>query len=57
MSPALAGRAGGGNLLPGSLGEGSPDLLRAQISQALQDNPEEVRRLFGKWIESEKGTK
>jgi flagellar M-ring protein FliF len=51
---ALAGApAGGGHLLPGAAGE-DPALLRAQITHALQENPEEVKRLFLKWVESEK---
>ncbi len=49
---ALAG-GGGGNLLPASV-EANPDVLRAQITRALQDNPDEVKRLFLTWIESEK---
>jgi hypothetical protein len=48
----LAG-GGGGNLLPASV-EANPDVLRAQITRALQDNPDEVKRLFLTWIESEK---
>jgi len=32
-----------------------PELLRAQITSALHENPEEVKRLFLKWVESEKG--
>ena len=52
--PQLEGQlAGTGNLLPGA--EANPDLLRAQITHALQSNPEEVKRLFLGWIESEKG--
>ena len=47
--------AGAENLLPASVGEVDPDMLRSRISRALQDNPEEVKRLFLSWVESEKG--
>jgi flagellar M-ring protein FliF len=33
-----------------------PDLLRARITNALQENPEEVKRLFLTWVGSERGT-
>lgn len=46
--------AASGRLLPAAA-EGNPDLLRAQITKALRDNPEEVKRLFLSWVESEKG--
>jgi len=41
-------------MLP-SGGETNLELLRARITRALQDNPEEVKRLFMNWIESGKG--
>lgn len=50
---ALAG-ASEGNLLPGGA-EVSPDLLRSRITRALQENPEEVKRLFMSWVENEGG--
>ncbi|MCD6304048.1 MAG: flagellar M-ring protein FliF [Planctomycetes bacterium] len=53
---AAAGTAGGAALLPGAAGgEANTDALKAQITRALQDNPEEVKRLFLSWIESDKG--
>lgn len=51
--PAIEGQpAGAGHLLPGA--EANPERLRAQITDALRNNPEEVKRLFLGWIESEK---
>ena len=32
-----------------------PQVLRARITRALQENPEEVKRLFMNWVESDKG--
>lgn len=52
---ALAGQAGGGNLLPGASPEANAELLKAQITNALQENPEEVKRLFLSWVNSDKG--
>ncbi len=53
---ALEGNVdGAGNLLPAGAPEGGSEFLRAQISQALQNNPEEVKRLFQNWVGSEKG--
>ena len=52
---ALEGNTeGAGNLLPAA-SEGGSEFLRAQISQALQNNPEEVKRLFQNWVGSGKG--
>ena len=51
---ALPGAAGGGLLTAGA-GEGDAEVLKSQITQALQDNPDEVKRLFLSWVESEKG--
>ena len=45
----------GYHLLPGAVGGVDPALLRAQITNALQNNPDEVKRLFLSWAESEKG--
>ena len=53
-TPALAGAAGSGNLLPGDRGEVDPDRLRAHITRALRENPDEVKRLFLAWVDSEK---
>lgn len=51
---ALEGAAGAtAGLLPA--GEASGEMLKAQITKALQDNPEEVKRLFLSWIDSGKG--
>ena len=51
---AALGAAGAtAGLLPAAA-EGDSDVLRAQITKALQDNPEEVKRLFLTWIDSEK---
>ena len=36
--------------------QADPQLLRAQITRALQDNPDEVKRLFLSWVEAEKET-
>ena len=54
LSGGSAGQLTGGTmgLLPG--GETNPDVLRAQITKALQDNPEEVKRLFLSWVDSDK---
>jgi flagellar M-ring protein FliF len=53
---AGAALAGGGGILslpPGA--ESDPALLRSRITAALQENPEEVKRLFLAWVEGEKG--
>jgi len=53
--PALAAaEAGGGNLLTGDRSEPDADHLRAHITRALRENPEEVKRLFLAWVDSEK---
>lgn len=57
-APALPGAPAGQaeNLLPvGQGGEIDPHALRASITNALQENPEEVKRLFLSWVENEKG--
>lgn len=52
---ALEGVSGGStNLLTGSPAEMDPRLLRAHITKALQENPDEVKRLFLSWVENEK---
>lgn len=60
---ALAGAAMGGTAALAGAGAAAlsaesqmdPNLLRARITRALQDNPEEVKRLFTNWVESDKG--
>lgn len=51
---ALEGQSSAG-LLGGGEAELNPEMLRARISHALQENPEEVKRLFLSWAESDKG--
>ena len=53
-APALASNGSAGRMLPAGLDGSDPERLRAHISQALQENPEEVRRLFMSWAKSEK---
>jgi len=52
LQSQAAGHAG---LLPHEAQSIGPDALRRQITQALQENPDEVKRLFLSWVESEKG--
>jgi len=54
---ALEGRAATqGAMLPGGEDAAAdPNVLRAHISRALQDNPDEVKRLFLTWAEGRKG--
>ena len=47
--------AGAGGLLPGEATELDPSALRARITSALQENPEEVKRLFLSWVSNEQG--
>ena len=55
-APALEGQASPlAGMLPGQQVEVNAQALRGQITRALQDNPEEVRRLFLRWAESGKG--
>ena len=55
-APALAGQtAGGGKFLPAATAGLDPEALRAHITHALQENPEEVKQLFLNWAEGEKG--
>ena len=37
------------------VGEENPEQLRSRITRALQENPDEVKRLFLDWVESGKG--
>ena len=46
--------AGGAQLALSAGGNENPDMLRARITRALQDNPEEVKRLFLNWVQTEK---
>ena len=54
--PALSGAAvaGAGPALAVAEGSMDPQVLRARITRALQENPEEVKRLFVNWVESDK---
>jgi flagellar M-ring protein FliF len=52
---AGAALAGGGTLALPPGAESDPALLRSRITAALQENPEEVKRLFLAWVEGEKG--
>jgi len=55
-SAALEGLgAGGGNLLPAPESRADQEMLKARITRALQNNPDEVKRLFLSWVEGEKG--
>ena len=52
---ALASQAPGADkLLPADTTATDPQLLRTRITHALQENPEEVKRLFLSWVEGEK---
>ena len=43
------------HLLTAAAGGASRDALRDQITRALQDNPDEVKRLFLSWVEGDQG--
>ncbi|MFP4107324.1 MAG: flagellar basal-body MS-ring/collar protein FliF [Phycisphaerae bacterium] len=50
------GQAGADRMLPNAGHSGDdPDLLRSSIASALQENPEEVKRLFLSWVDNERG--
>lgn len=53
-TPVLEGQTSGaaGNYLPAGV---DPNALRSRITTALQENPEEVKRLFLSWVEGEGG--
>jgi flagellar M-ring protein FliF len=52
--PQLAGQGvASDHMLPGA--GANPEVLRSQITNALQNNPEEVKKLFLHWIESKQG--
>jgi flagellar M-ring protein FliF len=53
---AALNAGGTAGALPGPSGlEGDANLLRSRISSALQENPDEVKRLFATWAEGERG--
>lgn len=52
---SITSQMGGMASLPGGEPEMDPDMLKGRISRALQENPEEVKRLFLNWVETEKG--
>ncbi|HUT61435.1 MAG TPA: flagellar basal-body MS-ring/collar protein FliF [Phycisphaerae bacterium] len=52
---ALPGQAAASERLLPAAGEVDPAMVRARISRALAENPEEVKRLFLTWVEGEKG--
>ena len=55
-APALEGQPSPlAGMLPGQQAEVNVQALRGQITRALQKNPEEVKRLFLRWVESGKG--
>jgi len=49
------GGEGNAGFLPGETGVSEPLLLRRQIAHALENDPERVRQLFTRWIESNGG--
>ena len=53
--PAVEGAAPRSDRLLAAAQTGDPEVLRTQITQALQDNPDEVKRLFLSWVETEQG--
>jgi flagellar biosynthesis/type III secretory pathway M-ring protein FliF/YscJ len=54
--PAGAGTGAVAGALPPAAGfDGDPALLRGRITEALQQNPDEVKRLFANWAEGERG--
>lgn len=56
VAAALEGQpAGAERLLPVSGVGVDSEILRTRITHALQENPEEVKRLFLSWVEGEKG--
>jgi flagellar M-ring protein FliF len=49
------GASAGGEMAAAGAGETDPERIRSRIARALQDNPEEVKRLFLSWVDTEKG--
>ena len=52
---ALPAGAIAGALPPAAGLDGDPALLRSRITEALQQNPDEVKRLFATWADGERG--
>jgi len=50
---ALPGEVTGEGEQVGPRSQLDPDLLRTQITHALEDNPDEVKQLFLSWVESQ----
>jgi hypothetical protein len=50
-APALPGGGPGAFLLPSGAPAAEPGLIRRQIAQALQQDPEQVRQMFRTWIQ------
>ena len=53
--PAVEGQVPQSDRLLAAAQTGDPEVLRGQITQALQENPDEVKRLFLSWVENEQG--
>ena len=51
----LAGAEGPAGLLPAEAGASEPLVLRRQISNALQRNPDQVKQVFSSWLEDREG--
>ncbi len=47
----LAGVEGAAGFLPAGAGGAEPLMLRKQIAETLQNNPEQARQLFAGWLE------
>ncbi|MCK5225707.1 MAG: flagellar M-ring protein FliF [Planctomycetes bacterium] len=47
----LAGSTAANGLLPATVNNSEPLVLRKQIANALQNNPDQVKQLFSSWIE------
>jgi len=52
---ALEAQTAGGEKLLAAQGEIDPELIRARITHALQENPDEVKRLFLQWVQGSEG--
>ncbi len=53
--PVLAAPGGAAGQLSAAGAETDPEMMRARITAALQQNPDAVRRLFLRWVESGDG--
>jgi flagellar biosynthesis/type III secretory pathway M-ring protein FliF/YscJ len=51
----LPGAEGAAGLLPSGAGSSEPLVLRRQITNALQSNPNQVKQLFLNWLEEKEG--